>query len=229
MDIRNLSMQDLHKLDGSFYKDSMGSMFVDIEEAIHRNEPESQSFFRELFRHLHNPVFTALPLQVPAHLKKDEIIAYYPAKQFIYMGHDLPHIGHEVAHMVEMNNLSRIFLPDWGMKAFNNEGKPSSKELFAAMARETRVRAIVNVLEGKGFQPFNNHSTWHNSLLKGHLPFGRFKDVKEVKQWCSDMGLSTYNAWSKERVHHEWMRRVELIRNWQETVDGSNGAMQAAA
>ncbi len=220
MDIRNLSMQDLHKFGDK-------ERFIGVDELFENYH--DKVFYHELFRHLHNPVFTEFLINLPESVKKDGLVAYYPAKQFIYMGCNLPMIEHEIAHMVEMNNLSRIFLPDWGMKAFCDSDKLTSKELFAAMARETRVRAIVNILEGNGFKPFNNHGSWHHSLLKGHLPFGRFKDDKEVRQWCSDMGLSTYNAWSKERIHHEWMRRIELIRNWQETVDEPNGAMQAAA
>lgn len=204
------------------------NFFVDIDKVIEHSVKESKigNFYRELFRHLLNPVFTNMVI-VPSN---KDIIAYYPSKQFIYMAYDLPHLSHEVAHMVEMQDMNRILLPDWGMLAFDDKGKISDKGFFAALARETRARAIGQVLEGKEFKHYD-HPSWHNTngLLKGRLPFGRFKTRQDVLDWCEDMGRKTYNAWSLERIHHEWLKRAELIRNWQETKDEPIRAMQDAA
>lgn len=76
-----------------------------------------------------------------------ENYAYIPRKDLILFPVGLPAVEHEIAHMVEMVDLKRVILPDWGLasslnsSAWKNEPIKMSM-LIAAASREARVRAI---------------------------------------------------------------------------------------
>lgn len=139
----------------------------------------------------------------------DDKWAYKPTKKCIYIAHSLPTIAHEIAHMVEMNDFSRLLLQDWGLKLGPNVG-------FTSAAREIRVRAIQGLMEPERNRLVNNYFGWMIPLF-GKLPFGRFKTKQDVIDWENDLHHRILRAWSLDRIFHEWKLRVDYIRNWQET------------
>src|SRR5271165_4202785 len=44
---------------------------------------------------------------------------FFVTKQFIFMPICIPRAEHEISHMVELNNIKRMLLPDWGMVNFS--------------------------------------------------------------------------------------------------------------
>lgn len=56
-------------------------------------------------------------------------------------------------------------------------------------------------------------------LLLKRLPFGRFSNQEELKQWESDIVNKTLKAWSIERIEHEWIIRLNYLREWMETAE----------
>lgn len=145
--------------------------------------------------------------------------AYFPTKNAIYITTGLPSLSHETAHMVEMNDYSRLLQGDWGLWS----KRASPKGLVCAIARESRVRGIESHMS-----TYRNIDNLINSsggvgllcdMLKPSLPFGRFKDIAEVRQWAVSIFESTRSQWDLERIRHEWDLRADYIRNWQETKD----------
>lgn len=143
-------------------------------------------------------------------------------KEIIHCPIFMPAIEHEIAHAVEMRDCSRWLLPDWGMTNFT---EPSPKAMFAAMAREIRVRAIqLHML------PESEHNNKNSTLVNilnndwawGHwartmTPFGRFKNYQDVWTWANDLRERTFKSWSQDRIAHEWKIRLTHMQNWMET------------
>lgn len=149
---------------------------------------------------------------------------YFITKNTIHIPYNLPAIQHDIAHLLEMRDCRRWTIPDWGMPRFEKESMPKTC-VFAALARETRTRAIQLHLtrfsceEAKlssfAFNQLNN--PYWKKLVISCLPFGRFKEYREVNDWVCYMRERTYQAWSLDRIHFVWMNRLEHIQNWMET------------
>jgi hypothetical protein len=160
--------------------------------------------------------------------------AYTPTKECIYLTYDLPELTHEIAHMVEMNNFSRLTLVDWGFWLGRNK---SIKSWFAAAAREARVRSIeckfysgaskikLSTINGETKWGEQKSSLLDNSLwaayLRDGLPFGRFKTFNDIDMWIKEIEEHTRKVWSLEKIRHEWKIRVEHICNWMETKENA--------
>lgn len=142
----------------------------------------------------------------------NDVVFYKPGKNAIMFPYCLPSVAHEVAHVVEMNNFSRLVQDDFGMKLFFC--KPSPQMVFAAASRETRVRAIERHMGETSYLLHNN--LW-KSYCKESCPFGRFKTYSDVEDWYLDLDEKTYKAWSLDRIRHEWEIRLNYIRDWMET------------
>lgn len=100
---------------------------------------------------------------------------YIPTKNGIIMPCGMPTIDHEVAHIVEMNDISRIVKPDLGLSmGFKNPN--SHSEFFCVVAREVRVRAIQTSM---GYKPvrIKDHGAYNR---QPHLPYGRFQSDKDI-------------------------------------------------
>lgn len=160
--------------------------------------------------------------------KRNDQDYYYPTKQYIFMPFTTDNdfvasAAHEIAHMVEMQNYKRCLLPDWGMHAGPKKNTPS--EYFAMLARETRVRAIEMIIapfscekekqSSTRYDIFNN--PYFGSELKKMIPFGRFKNAQEVKDWTYALRDRTLRDWSRERIFEEWKNKLDYIRDWMET------------
>jgi hypothetical protein len=145
----------------------------------------------------------------------EENQGYIPRKDMICIPIGLPSADHEIAHMVEMNNPKRWTLPDWGMP-HPAVGYKANKNFFQALSREIRVRAIQAHITGKSNPHFpKNHCGWEHEIAP-RLHFGRFKCPQDVFDWASGMWQKTHNAWSLDRIRHEWEIRLNHIRNWME-------------
>jgi len=118
---------------------------------------------------------------------------YFISNRFIYMNYSLPNIEHEIAHMVEMSNLSRITKDDWGMPLNTDDDKTVS---MAAIVRELRVRIIQHIIT-ETYKPirkisdaWNRNSFWSEYFLN-KVPFGRFHSKEIAEQWVIDMAQKT--------------------------------------
>lgn len=153
---------------------------------------------------------------------KNEDMGYIPSKDRLLFPCGLPTATHEIAHMVEMKNLNRCLLPDWGMIPPSKSGDYSKWQskagFFAALSREIRVRAIERHMVGPRDTIVNilNNSTWKD-MSGERLPFGRFDSMKTLSAWIDNLHQRTYNAWSLDRIRHEWTVRLDHIRHWMET------------
>lgn len=151
-----------------------------------------------------------------------EPCGYMPRKHQILMTYDLPRVSHEISHMVEMNDLNRLIIDDWGLY-FKDElhGKSpfdNCKFAFRAAAREARVKGIENHICKSEYQ--GNRilaDTWYRHRLYPHVGFGRFSSKEDIDDWLRSIFETTRKQWSLDRIQHEWKQRVEFIRNWQES------------
>jgi hypothetical protein len=148
---------------------------------------------------------------------------FFLTKDHIHIPYALPTIEHEIAHAVEMQNPVRWTLPDWGLSNYGNRHvKMSASKLFAAVARETRVRAIQLHLEkdliNRRSTCFNilSNETW-STWVRQFIPFGRFKNYQDVNFWIEDLRDKTYKAWNLDRIRYEWSVRLAHMQNWMET------------
>jgi hypothetical protein len=146
----------------------------------------------------------------------DDKSFYIPRKDMILIPYDLPNLDHEVAHMVEMTNLDRCLLSDWGMKHNGSQFFKNKAPFFAALAREARVAAIQRHMRPdlNTMRPLSN-PYWMDEAVK-NVPFGRFKSYEDVMYWVMDINYKTYAAWSLDRIRHEWQIRLNHIQNWME-------------
>jgi hypothetical protein len=133
--------------------------------------------------------------------------AYYiPTKKAIFIpGIFIIRPAHEIAHMVEMNDINRCVKPDWGMTLKHNV---NPRLYFSSLAREVRTRAIESIISDEkftlgstSFNIFNNPS-WRYDM-RNNLPFGRFKKENEVQDWVDDIRDRVLKSWSKDRIVNE--------------------------
>lgn len=147
--------------------------------------------------------------------------SYIPKKNLIIIATTLPSITHEISHMVEMNDFSRLIKDDWGL--WNNINNPSAKALICSIAREVRVRAIeTHINTARTSKNLIGNAGGINLSIRDLnklLPYGKFKNQKEIEVWALDMFEKTQKDWNKDRIHFEWSKRIDYIRNWQETKD----------
>jgi hypothetical protein len=144
---------------------------------------------------------------------------YIPEKSQLFIAYQLPAIEHEIAHIVELNDINRLLKVDWGMESGFEFG---AKQFFAAVTRETRVRAIQTYLfnDNKDRSVLSN-PRWVESAKK-YIPFGRYKTYKDFVIWHDDLFLKTLVAWSFDRIMHEWKSRADFIENWMGSVGLNN-------
>jgi len=152
-------------------------------------------------------------------------------KEAIYCPYILPAVEHEIAHAVEMKDKARWCLPDWGLtfKDFVRHVPMKPSRFFASMAREVRVRAIQmrmdhshnNDVLSTTYNILNNEYAWGGYHTKRFLPYGRFRTYEDVQAWVNDLREKAYNAWSLERIDHEWMIRLAHMQNWMETKEAA--------
>lgn len=156
-----------------------------------------------------------------------ENYTYIPRKDVILFSMGLPTAEHEIAHMVEMSDINRVTLPDWGLAStlnsdvWKNERTIKMSTVIAAASRETRVRAIQAHLLPSSikYRPMSSHHYWGDEVGDRFKKesFGRFKSPQDYKNWIDDLEMKTFMAWSPERIENEWIKRLNYIQNWMET------------
>lgn len=148
---------------------------------------------------------------------------FFITKNNIFIPFNLPDIGHEIAHLIEMNNCKRWVMDDWGIKQFCMNKTITAAAFFAALSRETRVRAIQMHMQpefiGNNTSARYNilaNSYWEN-LAKSFLPYGRFQSMQDVESWIMDLRERTYKKWCADRIISEFKIRLDYIRNYMES------------
>lgn len=152
------------------------------------------------------------------------INAYVPSKQSIIIACRIPPIEHEIAHIVEMNDISRLLQIDFGMpfigpKADLFYNKKSA--YIAGCARETRVRAIQSIIENKDDydsfmeQPLNNvmYNLADRFFDNTYDLETRFKNTEEFIDWLRTIRIKTMNDWNKDRVVESWNIRMDYLKS----------------
>lgn len=195
-----------------------GSLFGSFTSPLMKMDEVKSPFVREMLGKIPTLQLAkeADDLSEQETTKKNYGIRVYKIRKDILRiaGGGIPDIRHEIGHMLELNNFSRLLQDDFGMR---NGFPESARGLFAALARETRVRAIQLRLTKENATEFIFiNSFWLEETHK-HLHFGKFKCPEDIKNWVHDLGNKTLRAWNKDRIMTEWNKRVEYIRNWQET------------
>lgn len=171
-------------------------------------------------------------------LSKSEPVPYYVANDKIFISYNLLAIRleHQIAHMVEMQDLQRCLLPNWGFKRLDG-GAPfecriedsklifskkervkliaSKEHLYRALARETRVRSIEKLM-GNVSHPILDNPIW-NEMVKYNFPFGKFESLNDVKYWLDSITESTSKIWNLDRIEFEWKIRIDFISNFLES------------
>lgn len=158
----------------------------------------------------------------------EEDKGFFITKKHIYIPYSLPKVEHDLAHLVEMNAPRRWTMPDWGLPRFEKDVMPAG-QVFAALSRECRTRAIQLHMETFPSEEAKFKSTsWSQlnnfywaDLVKSVLPFGRFKNYRDVEDWNAMLRERTFKAWSLERIRHAWEVRLNHIQHWMETANGA--------
>lgn len=135
-----------------------------------------------------------------------DLIAYCPN----FIGNILlpiqfPRITHEIGHMVEINDLKRIFKNDWGQKRLTKYAKKVS--WFAALAREQRVYTLEKIM---GFESAYELRSDANNAWK--MTSDKFKTQAETDAWLYRIVEKTRSEWNKDRIEHEWVKRINMLR-----------------
>lgn len=153
--------------------------------------------------------------------------AYIPSKDNIIIAYKIPPIEHEIAHIVEMNDYNRLVITDFDMPFRGPKASLfyNKKSVYiTSCARETRVRAIQSIIEGKEdydsftAQPLNNAMLKLTSKFFDNTDDTRFKSSADFVDWLQNIRMRTMNLWDKDRVVFEWNKRIEFIQNWMEHV-----------
>lgn len=157
--------------------------------------------------------------------KDSTINAYIPSKDSIVIACRIPPIEHEIAHIVEMNDLSRLLKVDFDMPFIGPKADlfyMKKSAYIAGCARETRVRAIQSIIEDNDDydsfmeQPLNNVMyNLANRFFDQSYDFEtRFKDTDEFIDWLRNIRIKTMNDWNKDRVVESWNIRMEYLKSW---------------
>ncbi len=135
-----------------------------------------------------------------------KFIAYHPnINGNIMLPLQFPRITHEIGHMVEINDIKRIFKNDWGQKRLTQYSKTGSK--FAALAREQRVFTLEKIM---GHENPNELRSDANTAWR--MTSDKFKTQAETDAWLYRIVEKTRAEWNKDRIEHEWFKRINMLR-----------------
>ncbi len=145
---------------------------------------------------------------------------FRPTKNYLCMTYKLFPLEHEIGHWIEMRNPLRWLMPEMGLSVWQND--PSPNNYLIGLARESRVIAIENrlLINGENLllkrNPLNNMYHWF-PLAEKFLPFKKFSNMKELRQWTDFIRDKAFNDYPLERIIHEWKLRINAYREWAET------------
>ena len=154
-------------------------------------------------------------------MRYDLHIGYFVEDGFIYIPDDMPGINHEVSHFIEMNDLTRLLKDDFGFHNIFNSKNITQKKAVSASIRETRVRAIENIIRSN----FNNDKDFFIKKTKelpkwraivydhyiSEINFGRFKSKSEFIEYLIHTAERTFDIYNKEKILFEFENRIKYI------------------
>src|SRR5271163_748642 len=115
-------------------------------------------------------------------IKEDMAHTYCTTRNHICVSFGLPTTEHQISHMVEMRDFSRLTKANWGLANYSHGTEV--KNFFAGLAREVRVRAIGRCIPPLyvGEKTLMHNPVWAN-MAKRHLPLGRFHSMQDLDAW----------------------------------------------
>lgn len=145
--------------------------------------------------------------------------AYIPKKNVIYIPVDFPGLVHQIAHMVEIEDIKRCVMNDWGFGEPKERFKYSNKMTLRILSREIRVRAIQLYLMDSWSSNLESIVHQCEDLLKPKLVngLGKFTSLDKLYQWEDHLRQTTYDVWNEERIITEWNNRISFIKEWMES------------
>lgn len=135
---------------------------------------------------------------------------YFVAKDIILISYGLPPLLHEIAHIIEMSDYTRLTKVDMGMPT--DARKMSDKGFLCAIARESRVRAIQSIIGDRPMKLFDNPS-WV-AMVKEKQTLGKFKTFKEILEWSDVIYNNALEEWTLDKIKEEWFKKMNFIQNW---------------
>lgn len=150
--------------------------------------------------------------------KQNRGIGYIPNKDIVYFAYNLPAIGHEIAHMVEMQDIKRCIIDDWALSSSSLE-KKNNRNLFRSFVREFRVWTIESRIFNpslKELKELPNKKLWLDDVER-RLPYGRFETKSHLDDWMWHFQTTTFQSYPIDRVINDWNVRVDFIKNWMES------------
>jgi hypothetical protein len=155
-------------------------------------------------------------------LTNGKVQGYIPTKSAIHIPCRFPRINHEIAHIVEVKDFTRLTKIDWGMRIFGRARRTdplyvaSDNGFFAGMAREIRVKAIERRMnDSDAYSAFLSAGWLYDAERR--LPFGKFDTFKDLSVWMMTLSERAFNDWNKDRIRFEWEKRLHYLQDWMET------------
>ena len=165
----------------------------------------------------------------PIFMLNDLHIGYFVKNGYIHMPNLLPTFYHEMAHFVEMNDLSRLLKDDFGFdttdynyyNSYTLTGSVNYRRVISCSIRETRVRAIENIIylgfikdKDKFIEKFI--SKYENKYILNikkdtNINFGRFKSNKEFEEYLLHTAEKTFDIYNKEKILFEFDNRIKYV------------------
>ena len=155
----------------------------------------------------------------------DVHIGYFVQNSIIHMPYKFPNLEHEVAHFIEMNDLTRLLKDDFGFNTFEYDHDKKSdinyRKIIATTIRETRVRAIQQIIQNGFIKNKDNFIKkfiylYDNSFIVTtrqniNINFGRFKSNKEFIEYLLHTVEKTFDIYNKEKILFEFENRIKYV------------------
>ena len=118
-------------------------------------------------------------------------------------------IFHQLSHIVEMQDNSRLLKNNFGFNMFFfRPERLSNNGILKAVAREARVFVIQ-----KHFAKLVNVKFSLGLAELGRLPLGKFKSNEDLVDWAKYIQDSTFKKYSQEKIIFELTEKLNYIQN----------------
>ncbi len=102
---------------------------------------------------------------------------------------------------------------DWGLNVFMNMNHVSASHYFAAIARESRVRAIQAIIQESNFDKVVKVNPLIEKFAHCYLPYKKLQTINHLYEWHEHMFEITYKTYNKDMIQFEWKKRIDFISN----------------
>ncbi|MCZ2224807.1 MAG: hypothetical protein LC122_14390 [Chitinophagales bacterium] len=178
---------------------------------------KDNSFLQKLFTDMDKilPVYNTIQYSCmyDDYIEISNFIGYSPNyKNNILIGFCRPAITHEIGHLVELDDISRIFKKDFGIPyAPEKFIRSSAKGFFCALAREQRVYSLEDIMNNAKSRSKFENPMWE-FMAADRCPFGKFTKIEQVKDWLQSIIQQTFTNWDRDRIEFEWFRRLGMLK-----------------